>query len=304
MQRLTITMAESSIAMLTRAYALAGEYASLLSGHTTPFSVADAVQIVCECLTNCEREFTRGQRECEAYSDAQAFVPPRDTIARNREQLRRLGSLDAVIIEEKVRSSPQRFNLERWEELAQSSSQRELLREFATTGAEVCAPQPFGRAPPAPKQHNLERRLGDCYLKHLLKQHGQHAALVFDPADIPDHDRAQLSFIDLHWVPKPSPEDREGQPPRNPAGRLCGDPSNVSSGTSLNSDEALTLCRAKYPHCELPTIIKFLRQWHDHSVARGFPMREGLVWQEDVRNAFGQVTLSVDSAKRSCVSCK
>jgi hypothetical protein len=70
----------------------------------------------------------------------------------------------------------------------------------------------------------------------------------------------------------------------------------------LNSDEALTLCRAKYPHCELPTIITFLRQWHDHSVARGFPMREGLVWQEDVRNAFGQVTHSVDSAKRSCVS--
>jgi len=89
-------MAESSIVMLTRAYALAGEYASLLSGRTTPFSAADAVQIVRECLTNCEREFTRGQREGEAYRDAQAFVSPGDTIACNRKQLRRLGSLDAA----------------------------------------------------------------------------------------------------------------------------------------------------------------------------------------------------------------
>ena len=65
-------------------------------------------------------------------------------------------------------------------------------------------------APPAPKQRNLERYLGDCYLKHLPKLHGQHAALVLDPVDLPDHEMAELSFIDLNWVPKPSPEDREG----------------------------------------------------------------------------------------------
>jgi hypothetical protein len=84
--------------------------------------------------------------------------------------------------------------------LAQASSQRDLLKEFATTGAEICAPHPFVRAPLAPKQRNLERRLDDCYMKHLLKQHGQHAALVLNPDDIPAHERAQLSFIDLHWV--------------------------------------------------------------------------------------------------------
>jgi hypothetical protein len=36
-------------------------------------------------------------------------------------------------------------------------------------------------------------------------------------------------------------------------------------------------------------------------VAAGFDMRDGLLWKEDVRNAFGQVTLDTDSAMRSCL---
>ena len=65
-----------------------------------------------------------------------------------------------------------------------------------------------------------------------------------------------------------------------------------------------TTTNEQYPHYDLPTIASLLRQLHAHSLTRGFPMREGLVWQEDVRNAFGQVTLSADSAKRSCVLLK
>jgi hypothetical protein len=143
--------------------------------------------------------------------------------------------------------------------------------------------------------------LGNTYLKALLKQHAAHSALVFDPADIPPAEMRRLSFIDLHWVPKPSSEDRVGQPPRNPAGRLCGDPTNVEGGPSLNSDEAYALCRQHYPPYTLPTIISILQSWHDHAVAAGFDMRDGLLWKEDVRNAFGQVTLDTDSAMRSCL---
>jgi hypothetical protein len=168
MQRLTINMPGSNLDMLTQACEWAAEYVSLLAGYITSLPVTDAVQQLNECLGHCEREFTRGSREVDAYRDAQSFVPPADTIARNRAQLRRLGSLDAVILEEKEHSAPQRFNLERWRGLAQLSSQRELLHELAMIGAEVCAPQPFVPAPPAPKQRNLERRVGDCYLKHLL----------------------------------------------------------------------------------------------------------------------------------------
>jgi hypothetical protein len=58
------------------------------------------------CLENCEHEFTRGGRERDAYLDGQTFVPPADTIARNREQLLRLESLDAVIVEETLQAAP------------------------------------------------------------------------------------------------------------------------------------------------------------------------------------------------------
>jgi hypothetical protein len=143
--------------------------------------------------------------------------------------------------------------------------------------------------------------LGNTYVKALLNQHTAHAALVFDPADLNPADMRRLSFIDLHWVPKPSSDDRVGAPPRNPAGRLCGDPTNVEGGPSVNSDEALALCRSHYPPYTLPTIATILQSWHDHSVAAGFDMRAGLLWKEDVRNAFGQITLDTDSAMRSCL---
>jgi hypothetical protein len=69
----------------------------------------------------------------------------------------------------------------------------------------------------------------------------------------------------------------------------------------VNSDEALALCRSHYPPYTLPTIATILQSWHDHSVAAGIDMRAGLLWKEDVRNAFGQITLDTDSAMRSCL---
>ena len=74
-------------------------------------------------------------------------------------------------------------------------------------------------------------------------------------------DHARLSYIDLHWVLKPCSDDPVGQPPRNPGGRLCSDPTNVQGGTSLNSAEALALCGEAHPPYLLPTLHTILTAW-------------------------------------------
>ena len=56
-----------------------------------------------------------------------------------------------------------------------------------------------------------------------------------------------------------------------------------------------------FPLYHLPTLHSILNHWRQHAIDKGFDMRDGLLWKEDVRNAFGQLTLDTPSVLRSCV---
>ena len=60
----------------------------------------------------------------------------------------------------------------------------------------------------------------------------------------------------------------------------------MQGGTSLNSDDAFELCKAAFPPYQLPTIHSILTHWRQHAIAKGFDVRDGLLWKEGVRNAF------------------
>jgi hypothetical protein len=255
MQRTAVTLPTTSDDLLAAACERATTLAFLLTGAPAPLDTTMALRQLTDCLQHCAREFTTAGREFEARADAATFVPHDDCMARNRAQLRRLGSLDAVIAAEQALTSPRRFNPARWAQHATSSPDAARLHTLAHDGLHICTPDPFTPSPPATEPRALARRLGDTYFKTMMKQHADHALLVFDPADLSAADHQRLSYIDLHWVPKPSADDRVGHPPRHPGGRLCGDPTNVQGG---NSDEAFALCQAAFPPYHLPTLHSIL----------------------------------------------
>jgi len=236
----------------------------------------------------CKEEFVRGNAEERARIDALDFVFPESDLIRDGEVLKNLGSIERVVRDRQNGTRIDRYNLERYQAYLSNTSDSDVLRVLAESGAKIPVADDFIFNPVTEPPRQLQRKLGNCYSKHAYKLWKSGGALVFRETDIPESERCKLNINPLHWCPKPFCD----------SGRWLGDLSNRSEGTSINCPESKELARQLYGDMTYPSIVDIISAWLEYASRHQYDLSDLRIWKEDIRSAFGQFNIDpVDTYK-------
>ena len=152
---------------VTQAATLLTSFAPLLCGGRTPHGLP-SIDTITQKLDALEQVFNPRINEDAANrlcADWATFPP--DVVARDRDSLARLGSLDAVIAEKHATTASTGFNVDRVREhLSPECPYFDVLVELASHGADIFVPPSFVNTstPPLPRS-NLTR------LSNVIRYH-------------------------------------------------------------------------------------------------------------------------------------
>jgi len=218
--------------------------------------------------------------ERNAYLDAEDFVLPPEVLTRDADDLRRLGSIEALVRERQDLAEPARYNIHRCNAVLSECDPLDLerCRDLAINGSRIPLPQGFERQRVPNPLRNLASKLGNTYIKSAYKLWLDGRIMIVPYKDIMEYDYESLNFsCDIHWVGAPG----------KVAGRMLIDPSNASEGNyPLNSPEVKEIGEKEWGELHHPTINAIVTNLLEHAFASGHPISEYRLCKEDVSNAF------------------
>lgn len=277
--KLSALIEEDIDEVIAAAVALSLKYVSYLCHEgDASNSVAFNTQLFKHFFNTCQKEFVRGNAEEIARLDAADFKFSEETLAQDGNDLRRLGTIENLVLERQASVRADRFNETRCRALFSGVADSERLLRLATEGAYVPVGSDFVTNPVAEKPRNLQKKLGNCYSKHAYKLWLKKAVLIFREKDIVESEMEKLNKNPIHWCVKPL----------FPPGRMLGDLSNRSEGTSINCPESKLLVAELYGEMSYPDINEIVSTWLDFADSNGYALSEMRMWKDDIRSAFNQ----------------
>ena len=227
--------------------------------------------------------------ESAALVAADNFQWTDEILARDRDLLHSLGSLDSVLQYHTDLHRQAGMNEERVTKWLSADPNFSLLLTLASTGGEVDVDPDF-----VPFRHSgplrpLQQRLLPVYRQHAYKMWRAGKGLLLRLSDIPEATLQQMhTGNSCHLVPKPE----------TPEGRFIIDASNVSEGrVPLNGESAKDQAIARYGAVRLPTIRGVLSRWNDYRVQWNLQWSDMVIFKEDIKSCFNHLRWSTRSSK-------
>jgi hypothetical protein len=250
------------------------------------------VPILAKKLGDLRQSYSRKEQEARAIALFNDFKPPAAMFTRDSEELRKLGSLAALITARQAVKHSSRFNELKARSVFGDDPDIDRIVDIAK-GARIDLPPGFVRTVKAPANRPIQQRIPTVFLAHAYRLWLAGDALFLENAAVAGaDDSADIHNNPAHWIPQPLKAE----------GRFLIDPSNTDEGLhALNSPEAKQLGRDRYGAARYPTIRSFATQWGRLIIESGRPMCEFSFYKDDWVNAFGQVTLTPESAKLMCM---
>ena len=243
----------------------------------------------------CYLEFTRGNRESMARQATSNFSLPAEVYTRDLEELKKAGSLQALVTSRHEAAAPDRFNLQRCNDAFGHlhSIDVDRLRSIASEGSQIFVPIDFIRQPSPAPMRNLAERLGNTFLKHAHKLWVNGNVLLLPITEIPMDIYNTLNFgNNAHWTVKPD----------DVLGRLLTDPNHPEKGYSgLNTDETLTRAKSVYGEMTLPTIREFVSRLLNYVDEHNYALSECRLFKEDIKSAFGQSKIDPECVRQTAM---
>ena len=267
---------------VARACELAIKYAKLLAKES---DVSTLKGKVISTLSRCRKEFIRSNSESLAREDSKDFVADEAILDSNKGLLAECGgSLELLIFRTQLSRIDVGFTSDRCDLYCKDCDDYDILKESVGPGIAVPVPENFVTNQIVEKRRNLDHRLGNTYIKHAFKMQASGDAVLLRLSDIPQSEIQKLHFTSPHWTPKPDDTFESGF---NPVGRFLIDVTNIANESSLNSDDAFELCEKRFKPLKHPSFGKIMVSWVRLADRKRRPLREFLMWKDDLNNAFG-----------------
>lgn len=227
-----------------------------------------------------------------AEEAAAAFAWPAGALTQDRDALRRLGSIEAVVREKHDKRKLNGFSPDRVDASFSDDPNVKLLREIAESGAVIDTAPDFVRIPPEAQERPITSAIPKTMGTHALKLLAKDRAVLLPVDCLSKSQLAELSFCGLHLAYKSE----------DPLGRFCIDPSNTRDGiVPINGDEAKQLSIARYGKVNHPGIQQILGRWCAWRLQQHMAWSDVWCYKEDVQSAFPQFSMKADSAlKLAC----
>ena len=289
----TATSKENISDVIERAVGLVMGIGTLIGGPTLAKERTSSLALfaVQEYFNTCKKEFVRGGAEEMARVDAEDFVFPSEDLCRDGVTLQELGTIERVVRERQLSSRVTRFNIDRYQLLADTSD-ASVLRELASSGASIPVAADFVINPVPERPRKLQLRLGKCYSKHAYKLWKSGGALVFREQDIPVEERRKLNINPLHWCAKLFCA----------AGRWLGDLSNREEGTSINCPESKQMAIDLFGDMSYPLIEEIITAWLLYAMENNCDLSDMRIWKEDIRSAFAPFNIKPEDTYKLAFS--
>ena len=198
-------------------------------------AVPYAADFFAEKLHTLTRQFSREEAEESALRDADDYDLPNDTVRRDANHMRELGSFEALVKYHNDAQKTTGLNLTRVYDILSTDPEIEKLHEIVEIGAVIDTTPEFRPIHRTAPFRNLQTRMLPVYKKAVADMHAKNKVLIFDVEDIPQHIYARMHTAnEYHWRPE------QGKV----AGRPLLDCSNCAPGEiPLNSDATKELAR-------------------------------------------------------------
>ena len=276
---------------MERAIYLAESYKAMLCPGPT-LSVHPLRETMHDRFVRLKRVFSPATAEAEALAAANNFTLSDEVLNRDRDLLRSLGSLDALVEYFATKHKISGLNGSRVSEWLSNDPNFIKLLSIAVSGAEVDTDSRFSRHARKTPLRAMHRRLLPVYRKHAHKMWSQGKALLLRLSDLSPEQLGSLHIgNDCHWTPKPL----------CPLGRFLIDCSNAGpGGIPLNSPEAKQKGIDRYQKVSLPTLREILISWDIYRILRKLGWSDLRIFKEDVSGCFNQLNWSANAAKLLC----
>ena len=258
--------------------------------HSSPVttSLLDSLDLTAHFLL-VRKIFAPDAFESAALAFVQDFNWTDATLARDRDLLHSLGSLDLVLEHYSTRHRVAGMNPERIYRWLAKDPRLSLLLTMATSGGEVDTDPDF-----VPFRHSgplrpLQQRLLPVYRYHAHKMWCAGKGLLFRLCDIPPATLAEMHTGNAcHLVPKPD----------TPEGRFIIDASNVPAGqVPLNGESTKEQAILRYGAVILPNIRGTLTRWDAYRRLWQLQWSDLLIFKEDIKSCFNHLRWSTRSSK-------
>ena len=250
---------------------------------TTPY----AVDSLAEKLHALTRQFSREEAEESALRDADDYDLPNDTVRRDANHMRELGSFEALVKYHNDAQKTTGLNLTRVYDILSSDPKIEKIQAIVETGAVIDTTPKFRPIHRTAPFRNLQLRMLPVHKKAEADMQAKNKVLIFDVEDIPQHIYARMHTAnEYHWRPE------QGKV----AGRPLLDCSNCAPGEiPLNSDATKELGIARYQKVQLPTFHAVLLAWDNYRIDENLQWSDMWMFKADISGCFNQLHWSTES---------
>ena len=235
---------------------------------------------ICEFVAVAWDEFSKAGMESRAFQDAFEFQLPPEAFTRDLIDLKRCGSLIALISERQAVAAPDRFNIDRVNRCFKHCGLEDMtrLRDMAINGTRFVLPEGFVAQHYPNPMRNIYQRLGNCFDKHAIRLWTEGRVLLLPLSELHLYGPTFNLSSDAWWVGDAS----------KPAGRILIDPSNPKGeGWPLNTPEVKAAAEELYGKLTLPTIMEIVSELLAYVKRRGYAMKDMRWFKYDIKNAFG-----------------
>ena len=176
---------------------------------------------------------------------------------RDIQELRRLGSLDALIAHHNNKQKDSGLNETRVKTTHLSDDEKfPKILDIVQNGAIADTDPTFVKSARTAPFRDLQRRLTPVYNKHAATMHAANRVLILPLEQLTESERADIHMAnEYYWRAEPG----------KVAGRPLMDCSNAQTGiTQLNTKTTKQLGIARYQPVVLPNLREVVTEWEDY----------------------------------------
>ena len=232
-------------------------------------------------LARLRIKYSRAEAERLAIAAANSFQFTPAQIQRDIQELRRLGSLDALIVHRNNNQKHSGLNETRVQTHLSGDEQLPKILGIVHNGAIADTDPAFVKSKRTAPFRVLQRRLTPVYNKHAATMHAANRVLILPLDQLMESERAEIHMAnEYHWRAEPG----------KVAGRPLMDCSNAQPGlTPLNTETTKQLGIARYQPVILPNLREVVTEWEDYRRTNDIEWSDMWMFKADISNCFNQL---------------
>ncbi len=240
-------------------------------------------------LQRLRQQYARQESERIALADANDFTFTDAQLTRDITDLRKLGSLTALIEYHNDKQKETGINEARVRTHLADDAAFPKIMDIVQQGAIADTDPAFIKSERQGPLRDLQRRLLPVYHKHAATMHSANRVLLLPVDQLTPAERADIHMAnEFHWRAEPG----------KAAGRPLMDCSNAPEGAiPLNTDATKQKGIERYQAVTLPTLREVITTWDTYRHNRGIQWTDMWMFKADLSNCFNQLHWAPETAK-------